>query len=121
MEALYPSLDPTRTGEAIREETIRSDTKLVGVDWAEALKYVRVNITPYQSRMLQVEHLLPDRKFSKGPKPGITSNNSLSGDRGYEDKWVQKVHPESLSRETQSRVMGCCLEIAIKVLFTKHC
>ena len=40
IEALYPSMDPTRTGEAVRQEVERGDIKWAGVDWFEALKYV---------------------------------------------------------------------------------
>ena len=121
IEALYLSLDPIRTGEAIREETMKSEIKWEGIDWHEALKYLRINLTPYQARTLGIEHLLPERKFSRGPKPGITSDNALSGDRKYEDKWVQRVGVKSLDDKTKAKIMGCCLEVAIKIVFTKHC
>ena len=121
IEALYPSLDPTRTGEAIRLETIRSEVKWVGVDWAEALKYLKINLTPYKAKQLEVEHLLPERKFSKGPSPGITSENALSADREHEDRWVQKIRVDMLTDTEKARIMGCCIEIAVVVLFTKHC
>ena len=121
VEALYPSPDPIRTGEAIREETIKSEVKWAGVDWAETLKYLRLNLTKYRARQLQIEHLLPTRKFSKGPDPGITSENALSGDRNHEDKWIQKVNTNTLTETDKARLMGCSLEVAIVALFTKHC
>ena len=94
-------------------ETMKSDIEWVGIDWAEALKYLRINLTHYRDRQPEVEHLLPERMFKKGPKPGITSENALSGDRGLEDKWIQRVKVDNLTSAEQARVMECCLEIAI--------
>ena len=68
-----------------------------------------------------MEHLLPERIFKKGPKPGMTSDNAMSHDREYVDNWAQKIQVRSLSEEDKAKVMGCYLEVAVVVIFTKHC
>ena len=79
-----------------------------------------MNLTPFKAKTLGVEHLLPLRKFRKGPSPGITSENSLHKDREHEDKWVSVLRGRELSETEQKLVMGCCLEVATVVLFTRH-
>ena len=120
IEALYPSLNPIRTGEVIRKETQESEVTWKGVDWGECLKYLRMNLTPFKARTLGVSHLLPTRKFRKGRSPGITSENSLHKDKDHEDKWVSALKGRELSTTEQKLVMGCCLEIATVTLFTRH-
>ena len=121
IEGIYPSLDPQRTGETVRQETMKSDVKWKGVDWGEALKDLKIGMAPYKARQLEVEHLLPRRMFNKGHAPGITSENALSGDKSHEERWTQRVDPTKLNERDQAKVIGCCLEIAVVTLFSKHC
>ena len=120
--ALYPSMDPVRTGEVVREETIRSKIIWQGMDWRECLKYLKMNLTPYQAKVRGVAHLLPVRLHNRGPAPGMSSANAKSANRNKEDKWVFWGRAAKEPSEEEKRyIMGACLEIAVKVLFNNHC
>ena len=103
VEALYTSMDPTRTGEAIRTETAESKVKWEGVDWQECLKYIAMTSTAYRIKTMGLEHLVAMRKYKNGPKPGITSENSLSQDREHKEKWVQRGEKERILQ----RILQC--------------
>ena len=106
----------------VREETIRSNITWEGMEWRECLKYLKMNLSPYQARIREVAHLLPVRVHNKGPTPGMSSVNYKSADKDKEDKWVFWGRAAQEPTEVEKKyIMGACLEVAVKILFNNHC
>ena len=83
--ALFPSLDPEQTAKEVREEFVRSEMVLDPEvwKWEELVTYVAMNHTQEEIDKLGLSQVIPRRKFAKGVRPGVTSDDALSGKERY--------------------------------------
>ena len=73
VKALYPSLLAKPTTDIIVEAFMEVDVKLEGVDWAEAGKYLAINMSNEEIKVLGLEELVSTRIKSGGAHPGNTT------------------------------------------------
>ena len=73
VKSLYPSLQAQTTAEIVSEISKEVDIKIEGVNWAEAGKYLAINLSQKEIKDLKIEHLVSTRKNKGGRHPGITT------------------------------------------------
>ena len=77
VKALYPSLQAIPTTNIVTEVFTEVDMKVEGVDWAEAGKYLALNLSQKEISDLKIGHLVSTRKSKGGRHPGITTAEVL--------------------------------------------
>ena len=77
VKALYPSLQAIPTTNSVTEVFTEVDMKVEGVDWAEAGKYLALNLSQREISDLKIGHLVSTRKSKGGRHPGITTAEVL--------------------------------------------
>ena len=94
MEALYPSLKAKETANIVTSVFTKVDIKVGGVDWAEAGKYLDINLTKETIYNLGIGDLVSTRVNHGGQPPGITTADvmgKLYREEGEETKTL--FHP----------------------------
>ena len=117
-EALYPSLDAYECAKVVREEVAKMDFNMDGFNWKEMARYLAMTSEGWQWRQWCVRDLIPWRRYSKGPSPGITGSGPLGKDIEDENKWI---FPDRDPGPVQLRLLlAACLGIAVETIFRLH-
>ena len=109
--ALFPSITADNTGKIIREQIIRSEIKLEGLDTEKARAYIVINkdeITDIED----LENILPIRKSNHGTSPTMAS---ITSKWNPTDQWV--FPPKIPTQEQERKIAAVVAEIALKALF----
>ena len=132
VKALYPSLDQEESAEAVAK-FVREST-LDGVDWRQTQLYVVSNMDPHELKRERVEHLVPGRTKSRGPRPGGTTEElrlkrkmdvdvvkGMGDVASYPSKWMDTDPDRDLSESEKRLLLSVALKIATRVVFKHHC
>ena len=66
VKSLYPSLQAIPTAEIVTKVFTEVDLKIEGVDWAEAGKYLAINLSQKEIKDLKIEHQKEQRWKKSG-------------------------------------------------------
>ena len=71
--ALYPSIDTKQAAKICRDKVRESTLDIQGVDYRQAMIYLKLTIKPVDIVDAGIQGILPRRLAKRGPKPGIKS------------------------------------------------
>ena len=118
--ALFPSLDGRVVAEQIMEEFIETEMQTEGIDWKELATYLAMNLDQDQINKLGLARVCPTRRYSRGPRPGITSNEAKQKSTKEEDsKWDFAPGVEAMDWEIK-KIIAVSLQIAVETVFSNY-
>ena len=102
----------------MKEELIELDFTVTNENWREMARYLAMTNVPWQWRQWGVRHLIPGRRYSRGPKPGVTGTGPLGKDEDDEDMWVfPTVDPNNGDLKL---LLTACVGVALEATFRLH-
>ena len=121
---MFPSLDAKKVAKLVAEEFLNQDIQIANINHKQLGKYVALNWTVGQIRLANLHHIVPKRRYSRGPKPKITGEEAKGGknlERADEESQWEYPYP---TREPKSRdlkkLVAAALEISISASFSNH-
>ena len=116
--ALFPSLRKEETATTVFEEVVRSRVQVEGLSWKESARYVKINSEPWEAQRFRVSHLLPRRRYTRGPAPGMTSSDVLTGKQDSDTQWIfPDITPTAAD---ERRLLAAALALAVRFIFSTH-
>ena len=116
--SLYPNLDITRVAKMMKEAIGISTMKFEGIDLLECSRYVALNWTREECRSSSLRRILPQRRYTRGTRPGMKGAGPRGGTRGDCEQWI---FPCVKLEEWEIReLVGTVVEIMVTALFKKH-
>ena len=113
--ALYPSITADRTARIIRDEIIKSEIELEGLDIERALAYIAINKNELED-IEELTELLPKRISNNGSSPTMASIKKNWNPR---DQW--EFSSKEPSKKQEKLIAGIVAELALKALFKNFC
>ena len=93
---------------------VASDLRYLNLNPKELAKYIAMCSESRDWRRCKVQHLIPERKFSRGPRPGVGGGGVQSGSTDAGDE--QWVHPAVEATELdKKRLLGLVVEIGLRL------
>lgn len=81
-------------------------------------KYITMNSTPGERRLMEVGELMPWRRYRKGPQPTITGKGALRNSTEPEAQWI--FQSKQFSDREEARLMGVMIKLGTKALYDHH-
>ena len=100
------SLDVTTPSMQERYAETKSELSIEGVDYIQALIYLKLTMKPHEIVDAKVQGILPKKLAKDGKNPGIKS----VGADDIHKRWWYPVTPNKLTPEQSKLVMGCVVE-----------
>ena len=122
VKGLYPSLEVERAAEIVRGMVASSAVDVENVDFDELAKYIAINVSDVEIEQSGMRDLVHTRRFTKGPKPGMTSREVIGGDEQRSDertKWRKPVRAPATPAEGKE-LLGWAVEIGVKTVMKNH-
>ena len=66
----------------------KSDLQFDGLSWKDMARYVAINFDKWEWERDWIAHLIPRRRFTKGPLPGMTSKDVMYSEPEADDQWI---------------------------------
>ena len=123
VKALYPSLLCKATTEIIQGVFIDSDINFDGINWAEAGKYIAINLTPQEINELEIQELVSTRRKSGGRFPGNTTAEVMGTLYREDGAEVQSLFlpPKRLPNQQEKKILlSQVLKISIQAVLSNH-
>ena len=126
VEALYPSIEISRSAEIVGEIVRESSVKIENVDFETATRFIASNASQAQINDWGMGRYIPRRRHKTGVRPGATTKE-LGKRRKYTregeeiestSKWV--VSRREMSLEEKNRVVAKVIELGIRTTFRNH-
>ena len=105
VKALYPSITKEWVKKILKIQLMNTQIKFEHINWHETALYVAINYTPNEIESEGLKDVVHKRRFSRGQKPGITSDRVLSGpkpDQHEESSWI---NPNRLPTDHEKKKM----------------
>ena len=116
--SLFPNLKKEETARELFKEVVSSQVEVKGVSWKEMSRYIAINSTVEEQEEWQVADYVAKRRHTKGPVPGMTSKDVMREEKDCGLQW--RLVSEEPGDETKRRMLGACLAIAVKYVFSSH-
>ena len=91
VKALYPSITKEWVVKILKLQLMNTPVNFKNINWNEAALYIAVSYTPDEIDAEGLKDVIHKRRYSRGQKPGLTSNRILSGpkpDQSEESNWI---------------------------------
>ena len=121
--ALFPSLIGGPTADIVCEMVKESDLTTEGVDWGEAGKYLRINMSPEEIARKGLADLCSSRASSKGACPGMTTGEVLGKLYPEPGEQTSKFLPpkrQPRDKSEKQKVLAEVLRIGILAILAHH-
>ena len=125
--ALYPSLQPDRSGAIVRKLLQQSGLEVSGVNWEEAVLYLSLTLPRQDTRRKDLGDLLPRWKkegTATCDQPGITTAEVKGPLQEDQKDWTKSLFyrpSKTPTKQEQMEIMGMVLEQAIVSIMANSC
>ena len=119
--ALFPSLDTSEVAKEVMQEILESDLKIQEVEWKDLARYIAMNMDGSEVKNLRLDRLIPVRKYSRGPRPGITSKEAKAKDTDDEESKWEFPYPDAEPVDWEvTKLVAYAIQIAVEVVFNNY-
>ena len=94
--SFYPNMTKVESANEVAEAVMESDLKWEGVDWKEAVRFIVLGRDEAWCRSSKLARVLPQRRYKKGTRPGLSGSGLLGAVAGDEKQCLdQAQHSQS--------------------------
>ena len=124
VKALYPSLDQDAAAEVVAQLVYESEVRFNGINWRCVQTFLASNHTEEELKQQGIAHLIPDRVFSLGRRPGPTTpelSMKIPQDKEMPpySKW-KSTDIRTLTSQQKKLLLTRAVKTAVKVIFKNH-
>ena len=83
----------------VAQELLKSDLQFDGLSWRDMARYVAINTDQWEWERDGISHLIPDRRFTKGVPPGMTSADVMAEAPRVDEQWTFNEEADPSPRE----------------------
>ena len=117
--SLFPSLTKIESSNEVTSAVMETDLVWEGVDWKEAVRFIVLGRDITWCRKSKLARVLPQRRYKKGTRPGLTGSGPLGAEAGDEKQWEFGPSP-ALTEMDKKLVMSEVLRLATEIMFETH-
>ena len=114
--ALYPSIDTKQASRICRDRLMASEMKIEGLNYTQALVYLKLTMKPAEVVDMRLQGLLPRRVTRQGPNPTLRSHLR----EPEKNRWWFPKKIADLTEKEKKTTAACVIQQMILATFQSH-